>query len=88
MGSKRALVKTKPGPGLELVDVPEPVCGDRDGAFADYVVIPATNAWVQPPDLDPDLGALFDPLGNATTRHSSGRWWGRTSSSPAPARSG
>ena len=38
---------------------------NRDGAFADYVVIPATNAWVQPPDLDPDLGALFDPLGNA-----------------------
>ena len=26
----RALVKTTAGPGLELVDVPEPVCGDRD----------------------------------------------------------
>ena len=38
----------------------------RDGAFADYVVIPAGNVWVQPPDLDPDLGALFDPFGNAT----------------------
>jgi len=38
---------------------------NRDGAFADYVVIPATNVWVQPDDLDPDLGALFDPLGNA-----------------------
>lgn len=38
---------------------------NRDGAFADYVVIPAGNAWVQPDDLDPDLGALFDPLGNA-----------------------
>ena len=38
----------------------------RDGAFADHVVIPATNAWVQPDDLDPDLGALFDPFGNAT----------------------
>jgi threonine 3-dehydrogenase len=37
----------------------------RDGAFADYVVIPETNVWVQPDDLDPDLGALFDPLGNA-----------------------
>ena len=33
---------------------------NRDGAFADHVVIPATNAWVQPPDLEPDLGALFD----------------------------
>jgi threonine 3-dehydrogenase len=39
---------------------------DRDGAFADYVVLPATNVWVQPDDLDPDLGAVFDPLGNAT----------------------
>ncbi len=38
---------------------------NRDGAFADYVVIPATNVWIQPDDLDPDLGALFDPLGNA-----------------------
>lgn len=159
----RALVKTTAGPGLELVDVPEPVCGDRDvkvrvlraglcgtdlhllawddwaaatvrapmtigheffgevvevgadvdhigvgdrvsgeghivcgacrncragrrqlcihtvgvgvnrdGAFADYIVIPATNAWVQPADLDPDLGALFDPLGNAT--HTALQW--------------
>ncbi|MGE9807550.1 MULTISPECIES: L-threonine 3-dehydrogenase [unclassified Janibacter] len=153
----RALVKTRPGPGLELIDVPEPVpgpmdvkirvlraglCGtdlhlegwddwaasvvrtplvvghefygevvevgedvtnispgqrasgeghivcntcrncragrrhlcintqgigvNRDGAFADFVVLPATNVWVQPDDLDPDLGAVFDPLGNAT----------------------
>ena len=127
----RALRKVAPGPGLELVDIPEPVCGEkdvkirvlraglcgtdlhlyddddwaasamqvpqdvehvsvgdrvsgeghvvcghcrncragrkhmcihtigvgvnRDGAFADYVVIPATNAWVQPGELDPDL---------------------------------
>jgi threonine 3-dehydrogenase len=39
---------------------------NRDGAFADYVLLPATNVWVQPDDLDPDLGAVFDPLGNAT----------------------
>jgi threonine 3-dehydrogenase len=38
---------------------------NRDGAFADYVAIPAGNVWVQPDDLDPDLGAVFDPLGNA-----------------------
>ncbi|CAN5584511.1 L-threonine 3-dehydrogenase [soil metagenome] len=37
----------------------------RDGAFADYVVIPAANVWVHPDDMDPDLGARFDPLGNA-----------------------
>lgn len=39
---------------------------NRDGAFADYVVIPASNVWVHPDGLDPDLGALFDPFGNAT----------------------
>ncbi len=38
---------------------------NRDGAFADYVVVPHTNVWVQPEDIDPELGALFDPLGNA-----------------------
>jgi threonine 3-dehydrogenase len=45
---------------------------NRDGAFADYAVVPATNAWVQPPTLDPDLGAVFDPLGNAT--HTALQW--------------
>ncbi len=45
---------------------------NRDGAFADYVVVPATNAWVQPDDLDPDLCAVFDPLGNAT--HTALQW--------------
>lgn len=39
---------------------------NRDGAFAEYVVIPATNVWVQPDDMRPEVGALFDPLGNAT----------------------
>ena len=39
---------------------------NRDGAFADYVVIPASNVWVHPDDMDPELGALFDPFGNAT----------------------
>jgi threonine 3-dehydrogenase len=38
---------------------------NRDGAFADYVVLPHTNVWVQPESIDPDLGAVFDPLGNA-----------------------
>ena len=45
---------------------------NRDGAFADYVVVPATNVWVQPEDIDPDLGAVFDPLGNAT--HTALQW--------------
>jgi len=37
----------------------------RDGAFAEYVVIPESNVWVHHGDVDPDLGAIFDPLGNA-----------------------
>jgi threonine 3-dehydrogenase len=37
----------------------------RDGAFAEYVVIPESNVWVHPADIDPDLGAVFDPFGNA-----------------------
>ena len=44
----------------------------RDGAFADYVVLPETNVWAQHPNLDPDLGAIFDPLGNAT--HTALQW--------------
>ncbi|MEO7131556.1 MAG: L-threonine 3-dehydrogenase [Dermatophilaceae bacterium] len=45
---------------------------NRDGAFADFVVIPGSNVWVQPAHLDPDLGAVFDPLGNAT--HTALQW--------------
>ena len=37
----------------------------RNGAFAEYVVIPESNVWVHPPGMDPDVGAIFDPLGNA-----------------------
>jgi threonine 3-dehydrogenase len=37
----------------------------RDGAFAEFVVIPESNVWVHQADIDPDLGAVFDPFGNA-----------------------
>ena len=38
----------------------------RDGAFAEYVVIPETNVWVHTdPAVTPELGAIFDPFGNA-----------------------
>lgn len=38
----------------------------RDGAFAEYVVIPESNVWVhQDPTITPELGAIFDPFGNA-----------------------
>ncbi len=38
---------------------------DRDGAFAEYIVLPALNAWVNDRDLDPDIAAVLEPLGNA-----------------------
>ncbi|MHA1227233.1 MAG: L-threonine 3-dehydrogenase [Candidatus Hodarchaeales archaeon] len=38
---------------------------DKDGIFAEYAVIPELNAWKNDPDLDPALGSLQDPLGNA-----------------------
>lgn len=38
---------------------------NRDGAFAEFVVIPASNVWQHPEAIDPDLAAIFDPLGNA-----------------------
>jgi threonine 3-dehydrogenase len=38
----------------------------RNGAFAEYVVIPETNVWVHHGDtVTPELGAVFDPFGNA-----------------------
>lgn len=45
---------------------------NRDGCFADYVVLPVENVWKHPDDIDPDLGAIFDPLGNAT--HTALQW--------------
>ena len=37
----------------------------RDGAFAEYLALPATNVWVHHAEVSPELGAIFDPLGNA-----------------------
>jgi threonine 3-dehydrogenase len=38
---------------------------DRDGAFADYVALPAGNLWRHQPDISLDVAAIFDPFGNA-----------------------
>ena len=44
----------------------ESVGVQRNGAFAEYVVIPETNVWVHAEgDITPELGAIFDPFGNA-----------------------
>ncbi|WP_435130627.1 L-threonine 3-dehydrogenase [Actinacidiphila sp. bgisy144] len=37
----------------------------RDGAFAEYVTLPAANVWVHRTPVDPDVAAIFDPFGNA-----------------------
>jgi threonine 3-dehydrogenase len=37
----------------------------RDGAFAEYVVLPMTNVWHHAPGIDEDVAAIFDPFGNA-----------------------
>ncbi len=39
---------------------------NRAGAFAEYLVIPAVNAFKIPDDISDDLAAIFDPFGNAT----------------------
>jgi threonine 3-dehydrogenase len=38
---------------------------NRDGAFAEFVVLPESNVWRHANPIDPDLAAIFDPLGNA-----------------------
>ncbi|MFD9966923.1 L-threonine 3-dehydrogenase [Streptomyces sp. NPDC059011] len=37
----------------------------RDGAFAEYVSLPASNVWVHRTHVDLDVAAIFDPFGNA-----------------------
>jgi threonine 3-dehydrogenase len=36
-----------------------------NGGFAEYVVLPSTNAWVHRDPIDPEVAAIFDPFGNA-----------------------
>jgi threonine 3-dehydrogenase len=38
---------------------------NRPGCFAEYVVIPAFNAFKLPDVIDDDIAAILDPLGNA-----------------------
>lgn len=38
---------------------------NRNGAFAEYLVIPATNVWRCSPKIREELYSCFDPLGNA-----------------------
>lgn len=39
---------------------------NRQGCFAEYLSIPAKNAFPIPDDISDDMAAIFDPFGNAT----------------------
>ncbi len=39
---------------------------DRPGCFAEYLSIPAVNAFPMPDDIGDDIGSILDPLGNST----------------------
>lgn len=39
---------------------------NRNGAFAEYLVIPSSNVWSCRPNIPEELYAIFDPFGNAT----------------------
>ncbi len=38
---------------------------NRDGAFAEYLCMPATNVWVCSDTIKEEIYAIFDPFGNA-----------------------
>jgi threonine 3-dehydrogenase len=38
---------------------------DRDGCFAEYISMPATNVWHLDDDISFDIGGIHDPMGNA-----------------------
>ncbi len=38
---------------------------NRPGAFAEYIALPMTNVWHLDPAIPLDIGAIFDPFGNA-----------------------
>src|SRR6202166_860107 len=38
---------------------------NRNGAFAQFIVLPMSNIWQHSPGVKPEIAAIFDPLGNA-----------------------
>ncbi len=38
----------------------------RDGAYAEYICLPASNVWLCDTSIPEDVLAIFDPFGNAT----------------------
>lgn len=54
MAGKKHLCKTTSGIGV-----------NRQGAFAEYIVMPQTNVWRCDPTIPEDVLCCFDPFGNA-----------------------
>ena len=38
---------------------------DRDGCFAEYIAMPASNVWHLDDDIEFEVGGIHDPMGNA-----------------------
>jgi threonine 3-dehydrogenase len=54
MAGRRALCANTVGIGVQ-----------RDGAFAELIVMPAGNLWPHLTEIDLDVASIFDPFGNA-----------------------
>jgi len=54
MAGRRALCANSVGIGVQ-----------RNGAFAEYIVMPAGNLWPHLGNIDLDVASIFDPFGNA-----------------------
>jgi len=61
LAGRRHLCKSTKGVGV-----------NRDGAFAEYLCIPASNAVLVDPSISLEVLSCFDPLGNAT--HTALQW--------------
>jgi len=51
---------------------------DRDGCFAEYVVVPEENLWYNDPRIPPDVASIQEPLGNAIHTVLAGETRGKT----------
>ena len=52
--------------GNAHVDLSTRIIGvDRDGCFADYIAMPASNIWPLDRELSYEVGGIMDPMGNA-----------------------
>jgi threonine 3-dehydrogenase len=56
---------------------------NEQGAFAEYLRLPAFNVVPLPDSIDDEIGAILDPLGNAVHTALSFDLWARTCWSPA-----